>query len=122
MRPRTLWLFVSAQMLLVVLGGWAFAAGGAVWLLVLLMLLVFSAGMRLLVQADAQSAKQALEEELRCLRALMKSQTAPVVPADHGCKSETSLAECHMRIQQLEAELRMLCPPSKEPKPSAAPS
>jgi hypothetical protein len=113
MRPRTLWLLMLSQMLLVALGGWAFLAGGAVWLLVVLMLVVFSAGMRLLVQADLQHSRRALEDELRCQKALAKAQLASPPAGASMEKSEPSISEYQKRIQQLESELRLLCPPSQ---------
>jgi hypothetical protein len=119
MRARTFLLLLGSQILLVALGGWAHLSGGPVWLLVALVILALSFGLRAAVAAECQHARAALEEENRCLQALNRLVAQnPKGPENSlgtlATHPESGTDELRAKILQLEAELRWLCPSSTQ--------
>jgi hypothetical protein len=111
MRTRTLLLFFTFQLMLVGLGSWAQTSGGTVWLLVMLVVLCSTAGARLFMQAEVECGIRPLEEEIKVLKAISKAPTGmSSSQADPGLGAQPDLVLLQ-RIAQLEAEMRLLCPP-----------
>lgn len=118
MRTRILILLLVIQCLLVGLGSWAQIAGGTVWLLVMLVVLCTTAGARLVMQAELDRSARPFAEEVKVLKALLKPPAAGSpgsadAPSSHA-ESEKILQH---RIAQLEAEMRLLCPPEGRQNP-----
>ncbi len=108
--------------MLVALGAWAYIAGGAVWLLVILVMLCMTAGWRLVMQAELERASRPLEEDLRGLKTRLQvaATAAPATANGPVCQAESEKI-LQQRIAQLEAEMRLLCPAERRQNPPQDP-